>query len=186
MFPPTGQKTEQGYELQIGTMVLGHFLFTAKLTQLLIQAASSAPANSVRVIWAGGSLGLHLYSPADGVSIDVKGHAEIFKSQQTNYGQAKCGNLYMASEFGRLHARDGIVSACFNPGNLQTELQRHSGGVANSMAKAVLHPAIFGACLNCGQAGVQIWLLRRMECMLHRGAGTLLFFYGKILQGVEE
>ena len=144
MFPPGGQTDTQGHELQMGTMVLGHFLFTQQLTLVLVKTAASAPKDSVRVIWAG-SLGLHLYSPPDGVSFDAQGNAEIFKNQQTNYGQAKCGNLYMASEFGRLHGQEGIVSVCFNPGNLQTELQRHTGAIANAAAKAMLHPAIFRA-----------------------------------------
>lgn len=147
MFPPVGEKDAQGHELQMGCMVLGHYLFTQKLTPTIVNTAARAdvPPHSVRVLWAG-STGLHLFSPRDGVSIiEETGQAQVFASQQTNYGQAKCGNLYLATEFGRLHGKDGVVSVCFNPGNLQTELQRHIGGIAALGTKMMLHPAIFGA-----------------------------------------
>ena len=50
MIPPKGSKTEQGYELQLGTNCLAPFLFTKLLTRMLVQTAKSSPAGSVRVI----------------------------------------------------------------------------------------------------------------------------------------
>ena len=52
MIPPVGSKAAQGHELQMGTNVLGPFLFTQLLTPLLQKTAASSPPGSVRVTWA--------------------------------------------------------------------------------------------------------------------------------------
>lgn len=113
----------QGYELQVGTNCLGHFLFTQLLHPILKQTAAVSPANMVRVAWAG-SLAIDVYSPNGGVEFDDNG-ALIYKDQYYQYGVSKSGNLFMASEFGKRSQGEGIVSVVFNPGNLQTELQKH-------------------------------------------------------------
>lgn len=42
------------------------------------------------------------------------------------YAQSKYGNVAIARELARLYGDQGIVSTVVNPGNLKTELQRHS------------------------------------------------------------
>lgn len=37
------------------------------------------------------------------------------------------------------------MSVSFNPGNLKTELQRHSQGMMARLSESMLYPAIFGA-----------------------------------------
>ncbi|TAQ83480.1 hypothetical protein B7494_g8195 [Chlorociboria aeruginascens] len=144
MFPPKGLKDTQGHELQMGSMVLGHFLFTKYLVPILKRTAASSPPNSVRITWAG-SLGIQVFSAPNGVVFDLNGDAKVFNDQRTNYAQAKSGNLFLASEFGQRLAGDGIVSVCFNPGNLKTELQRHGSTMSKLMSNWLLYPAIFGA-----------------------------------------
>jgi retinol dehydrogenase-12 len=95
MKPPAGSKTAQGYEQQPGTNALGHFLFTEILVPILKTTAASAPVKTVRVNWAG-SVGIHMHSPEDGVSFDSSAVAEVFESQDTNYGQFKAASLLMS------------------------------------------------------------------------------------------
>jgi retinol dehydrogenase-12 len=51
MFPPEGSKTSDGYELQFGTNVIGHFAFTQVLEPLLAKTGKSQPPGSVRLVW---------------------------------------------------------------------------------------------------------------------------------------
>ncbi|KAK4621822.1 hypothetical protein CLAFUW4_06739 [Fulvia fulva] len=48
--PPRGSTSAQGYELQMGTNCLGHYLFTQLLLPLLRSTAKQAPEASVRVV----------------------------------------------------------------------------------------------------------------------------------------
>ena len=55
MFPPDGSKTADGFELQFGTNVLGHFALTTHLFAVLRATAKSLPPGSVRVVWVSSS-----------------------------------------------------------------------------------------------------------------------------------
>jgi len=55
MFPPNGSKTSDGYELQFGTNVIGHFAFTQVLEPLLAKTGKSQPPGSVRLVWVSSS-----------------------------------------------------------------------------------------------------------------------------------
>lgn len=48
--PPIDQLTGNGYDLQFGTNVLGHFYFTKLLLPLLIESAKTSPDGKTRVI----------------------------------------------------------------------------------------------------------------------------------------
>lgn len=146
MWPPRGSKSAQGFELQMGTNCLGHFLFTELLYPVLASTAATAPADSVRVCWAG-SLGIDLSAPKHGITLDTNG-APIAKwkgSQQYHYAMSKAGNFFYGHEFSVHHPNSRIVSLCFNPGNLETELQRHTSFPGQSFfSKLMLYPAIYG------------------------------------------
>jgi NAD(P)-dependent dehydrogenase (short-subunit alcohol dehydrogenase family) len=145
MFPPAGTKTAQGHDLQFGTNMLGPFLFTKLLMPIMVETAKTAPPDSVRVLWAS-SLGIHLLSPSGGgMVLDESGAPKVLDNQQTNYGQTKVGNLFLAVKLQELYGSQGVRSVSFNPGNLKTELQRHSTGLMMKLAESLLNPAIFGA-----------------------------------------
>ncbi|KAF2141407.1 uncharacterized protein K452DRAFT_251337 [Aplosporella prunicola CBS 121167] len=143
MMPPKGSKTEEGYELQMGTNCLGPFLFTQQLLPILKKTAAMAPPNSVRVTWAA-SITID-FAPVHGVEFDKKGMPVVSPQQQINYAQSKAGNVFLASEFARRYAQDGILSVSFNPGNLRTELQRHTGILGMILNFILCYPAVFGA-----------------------------------------
>lgn len=50
MVPPIDQLTADGYDLQFGTNVLGHYYFTVLLLPLLIKSAKTSPDGKARII----------------------------------------------------------------------------------------------------------------------------------------
>lgn len=144
MFPPKDTRTKQGHDLQFGTNLLGPFLFTKLLLPAMVQTARIAAPDSVRVLWAASS-GIQVFSPEGGIVFNESGAPKIFDSQQTNYGQTKVGNVLLAIKIQELYGSQGIRSVSFKPGNLKTELQRHSSGLLMKMSESMLYPAIFGA-----------------------------------------
>lgn len=108
MMPPQGSKTEQGYELQLGTNCLAPFLFTKLLTPLLIQTATSSPPGSVRVIWVSSSAA-EVIAPRGGVDLENLDFAKE-KSATVKYAISKGGNVLHAIEYQRRYKSDGVVS----------------------------------------------------------------------------
>lgn len=143
MVPPKGSKTAQGYELQMGTNVLGSFLLTKLLLPILEKTAKSSPAGSIRVTFAG-SLAVDLMSPTGAVTW-TDDAPTIHNSQQANYGQSKAGNVLLASAVRRRFADSGIISNAWNPGNLNSELQRHMSSAEVVITKLICYPVQFGA-----------------------------------------
>ena len=108
MVPPQGSKTEQGYELQLGTNCVAPFLFTKFLTPILIETAKKAPKDSVRVVWTS-SNGAEIFAPKNGVEMGNLDYKED-KGPWHKYGVSKAGNVMHASEFARKFGDEGIVS----------------------------------------------------------------------------
>lgn len=108
MAPPQGSKTAQGYELQLGTNNLGHFLFTKLLHPILAKTAASAPPNSVRVVWVSSTAAqLAPNPPVNFENIDYKKKDE---SALTKYARSKAGNVIHGAEFARRAKGEGIIS----------------------------------------------------------------------------
>lgn len=143
MNPPSGSKDKQGYELQLGTNCLGPFLFSKLLTPILKKTAEKAPADTVRVTWAA-SMAVGM-SPKGGVTFKADGVSVEQTDAMTGYSQSKAANCLLAAEYAQHHAKDGIVSVSWNPGNLQSELQRHTSPILSVLLKPILYPARFGA-----------------------------------------
>lgn len=115
MMPPLG-RTADGFELQFGTNVLGHFLLTGLLLPVLI---NTPPARIVSLAslahWNG--------------RIDLNNlNAENSYGKINAYCQSKLANLMIAYELQRRLARAGydIVSVAAHPGATKSDLGRHS------------------------------------------------------------
>ncbi|KAH6896049.1 hypothetical protein B0T10DRAFT_558210 [Thelonectria olida] len=143
MMPSQGSRTKQGYELQVGTNCLGHFLFTKLLTPLLQSTAKTAPKDSVRVVWVSSSA-TDVLSPKGGIDLDNLDYHQP-RSVQTQYGVSKAGNYFHATEFAKKYRNDGIVSVPLNPGNLHTELDRTAPWWLYYARVFTTYPAIYGA-----------------------------------------
>ncbi|KAH7927978.1 NAD(P)-binding protein [Leucogyrophana mollusca] len=140
--PPNDLLTDDGYDLQFGTNVLGHFYITKLLTPLLLATGKSSPDGIARVVNT--SSNAHWFS---GLHFDTfkDGPARRKMSGWTLYGQSKTGNIVFSAELARRLGDQGLVSTSLNPGGIKSELQRHSGIFAQMLASIFLYDVSFGA-----------------------------------------
>ncbi|KAF7796355.1 hypothetical protein EIP86_007532 [Pleurotus ostreatoroseus] len=143
MQPPIEMMTADGYDVQFGTNVLGHFYFTQQLMPLLLSTAKTTPSGKVRVINVS-SMG-HL-----GVShIDYDTLRENTKRAKLGpwklYFQSKFGNVVYSNELHRRYHDQGIVSISLHPGNLRTELWQYQSFVERYLTNMALYPSTMGA-----------------------------------------
>ncbi|CUS14400.1 unnamed protein product [Tuber aestivum] len=154
MMPPSGSKTKQGYELQLGTNVVAPWLFQSFLTPLMQQTAAlpGTPKDSVRVIWV--SSGASNASPAPGginwpdINFENVGWGipRLFTLKPEIYGQSKAANIILGAEAVKRWSGSGILSVSLNPGNLRTALIRHiSGRFLTPIIHSVLYEPYYGA-----------------------------------------
>ncbi|NNF56916.1 MAG: SDR family NAD(P)-dependent oxidoreductase [Rhodothermaceae bacterium] len=116
MVPPES-KTAQGFELQFGVNVIGHFA----LTGLLMSALAEAPGSRVVTL----SSLAHRQGRID--FDNLRGEKEYKPMRE--YMQSKLGDLIFAIELQRRLEAAGqdTISLGAHPGFTATELQRHSG-----------------------------------------------------------
>lgn len=144
MNPPAGSKGAQGHELQMVTNCLGPYLFTQLLTPLIEKTASSSPPGSVRVTWAA-SLGTMMSPKPGGVIMESSGGAKTHGNPQIDYAQSKSGNVLLARAYQAQHQNDNIISNSWNPGNLATELTRHTPWYMVMFIKLMTYASVYGA-----------------------------------------
>lgn len=124
MTPPEGQKTPQGFELQLGTNLLGPTLLTELLLPTMLATAARSPVpekggklSTVRIIHT--SSMAHTGAPKGGIVLDKA------LSNMQLYGQSKWGNIVYSNELARRYGSAGIVSHSLSPGLVVSDLQRH-------------------------------------------------------------
>lgn len=107
MHPPAGSVTTQGYDLQLGTNVLGHFLFALNLISILSSTAKISPPGSVRIIFVSSSA--HHFAPANGGikwdDINYRNGGGMWEI----YGQSKAGAIILGIEFSKRFANTGVI-----------------------------------------------------------------------------
>ena len=108
MIPPQGSVTAQGYEMQLGTNNVATFLFTKLLHPILAKTASTALADSVRVVWVSSSAA-ELSSPKGGVDMNNLDY-KVDKMSWAKYGVSKAGNVLHGGEFAKRAKGEGIIS----------------------------------------------------------------------------
>ncbi|KAI0554300.1 hypothetical protein F4679DRAFT_527869 [Xylaria curta] len=142
---PTGAKSAQGYELQLGVNNVGTFMFTKLLTPTLAVTARTEAPGVVRVVWVGSSAGESPMAPTGGVPLDnLDYHKDM--GWFPKYAISKAGNYLQGSEFARRHKGDGILSVSLNPGNLDSDLWRNQSYLMGLFLKwFILYPQINGA-----------------------------------------
>ncbi|CAI6090933.1 unnamed protein product [Clonostachys chloroleuca] len=143
MLPPSGSKTKQGYDMQLGVNCLAPFLFTQLLTPIMKETAKGAKTGSVRVLWVSSSAA-ELFSPTGGVDLDNLDYKKP-QSNHVRYAISKAGMVLLAQEYAKRHHEDGIISVAMNPGNLKSELQRHVSGIVTKVFHAMSWEPIYGA-----------------------------------------
>jgi len=142
MVPPVDQLTADGYDLQFGTNVVGHFLFTMELLPLLEAGAQSSADKTARIVNTSSSASV-------GYTINweaLKDTPERKKlGKELLYCQSKFANVVVSNELARRYADKGIVSTALNPGNLKTDLQRHLHPIVHYLLDLVMYTANYGA-----------------------------------------
>jgi NAD(P)-dependent dehydrogenase (short-subunit alcohol dehydrogenase family) len=113
MAPPLS-RTSEGFELQLGTNHLGHFLSTGLLSPALRQSGSARVVNL-------SSRG-HLRS--DIIWDDPHYRTRPYDKWEA-YGQSKTANVLFTVELDRRLSDDGVRSFAVHPGVILTELSRH-------------------------------------------------------------
>ncbi|CAE6472594.1 unnamed protein product [Rhizoctonia solani] len=149
--PPLKAKTAQGYDLQFGTHVLGHYLFTTLLLPMLLHTAKSSGA-PVRVVNV--SSIKHLFAPKGGLDynslVPYSPHADRVRESMGGdklYCQSKWGLIAFSNELARRYGSQGIISISLHPGNIRSEIMRHNalGAVTALLADMMLWDCSYGA-----------------------------------------
>ncbi|KAH9046336.1 NAD(P)-binding protein [Lactarius deliciosus] len=143
MMSPKEQVTAQKYDMQFGTNVVGHWLFTQLLLPALFAATDASPSHEkARVVTVSSTAnylttGLDFYAIADGPE-------RVQYSEYELYNKSKFGNVVVARELARRYG-DKIVSTSLNPGNIRTDILRHQPGWRNAIVYWLMYPVSYGA-----------------------------------------
>jgi NAD(P)-dependent dehydrogenase (short-subunit alcohol dehydrogenase family) len=175
MAPPKRLETADGFELQFGTNVLGHFALTALLLPALERAAANPQTQAPRVVMV--------------ASIAHKrGRIDFGDLQSTrNYGpmksyqQSKLADLMLALEMDRRLKAVGsrILANAAHPGVANTNLFQTGERSAPELAIRRLMGRLIGALLNSDEEGALPTLYAAVAAEA-RGGG----YYGP--QGFQE
>ncbi|KAJ7619150.1 NAD-binding protein [Mycena polygramma] len=143
MNTPIELLTKQGFDMQFGTNVMGHYLLTKRLLPLLIAAAQSSPDKKARVVNQSSSAQMFVDTIHLDALTDVPARKKLGTAKM--YMESKFGNVVFSNELARRYGDQGIVSTSGNPGNLKTDLQRHTPGAFMLLFGWLFSPAPFGA-----------------------------------------
>jgi len=148
MVPPIDMTTADGYDLQFGTNVIGHFLFTELLMPALFAGVQTSPDHHARIITTSSSAAM-----MGSIRWDTFKDGLARKKTSTNalYAQSKLANVLVSRQIAKRYADRGIVSLSLDPGGIRTDLQRHvqgagiRGAITGALLDLILRPAPFGA-----------------------------------------
>ncbi|KAF8645275.1 hypothetical protein AX16_008099 [Volvariella volvacea WC 439] len=140
--PPMNQLTAQGHDLQFGTNVVGHFYLTKLLLPTLLATAKTTPSQKVRVVNTSSSA--HLLGSLN-FNTFRGGRARRWVHPHLLYAQSKYGNVVFSNVLARRFGDQGIVSVSLNPGNLHSDLWRHTSRILAALIALVTYPTPYGA-----------------------------------------
>ncbi|REG48842.1 NAD(P)-dependent dehydrogenase (short-subunit alcohol dehydrogenase family) [Paraburkholderia sp. BL6669N2] len=148
MAPPKRLETADGFELQFGTNMLGHYTLTALLMPALELAAAESPERPRIVTIASIA---HKQGRIDFDDLQSEKHYSPMQS----YRQSKLANLMFAFELDRrLRATNSrVMSVAAHPGVANTNLFRSGERSALSRAARSLAGRVIGIALNSESAG---------------------------------
>jgi len=104
--------TVDGFETQLGTNHLGHFVLVNRIASLLRRGSRLVNLSSTG----------HRYSDVD---LDDPNFERSPYAEFIAYGRSKTANVLFAVEFDRRHRARGVRATAVHPGGIQTELGRH-------------------------------------------------------------
>ncbi|KAG6907099.1 hypothetical protein DXG01_010512 [Tephrocybe rancida] len=138
--PHSMDVTEDGYDIQWGTNVVGPFHFTQLLMPALLAAGGNSDDKS-RVVFTS-SIALSKDINFDSLG-DTPERKKVGADQR--YGQSKLANIILAREVAQRYGDKGVIAVSLDPGGTKTDLQQHMPGWFRSMLSLLLHPPAKGA-----------------------------------------
>ncbi|SAL57528.1 oxidoreductase [Caballeronia humi] len=147
MAPPRRLETTDGFELQFGTNVLGHFALTALLRPALEQAAQASPERP-RVVTIASIA--HKTGRLNFDDLQATRHY----GPMSSYRQSKLANLMFAFELNRRLRASGsrVMSVAAHPGVAKTNLFRDDRSAASRTVRSALG-SLIGALFNSDFSG---------------------------------
>lgn len=147
MAPPRRVETTDGFELQFGTNVLGHFALTALLLPALEAAADNSPERP-RVVTIASIA--HKTGRLNFEDLQAVRHY----GPMSSYRQSKLANLMFSFELNRYLrvAQSRVMSVAAHPGVANTNLFRGGRSAAARAARSVLS-SLIGALFNSDLTG---------------------------------
>eukprot|EP00095_Tigriopus_kingsejongensis_P008230 snap_masked-scaffold591_size129331-processed-gene-0.4 protein:Tk08230 transcript:snap_masked-scaffold591_size129331-processed-gene-0.4-mRNA-1 annotation:"SCO-spondin" len=130
MMSPMHPRTKDGFEMQMGTNHLGHYLFTRMLIPLLKKTAQDHGEARVVTLasmaneFANAPIRLH----------DLNWEKEEDFSPGQAYFHSKMANIMFSRELGKRLADTGVTTYSLHPGVIATELNRHASESSNILA----------------------------------------------------
>ncbi|KAM5536596.1 hypothetical protein V8D89_009691 [Ganoderma adspersum] len=142
MWCPVKDVTADGYDMQFGTNVVGHFLLTQLLLPALLKGKESSGDGHARVITTSSP-----YAYIGHLDFDTfkDGPARQQMSTEALYQQSKLADIIVSFELARRYGPQGIVSVTLHPGILKTDLLRHTNFVKRAALESVYYPPAMGA-----------------------------------------
>lgn len=110
-------RTKDGFETQLGTNHLAHFLLFHLLQPTLVSSAT--PTSTSRAIFL--SSVAHRIAEVNFENINLAG----IYDEWVAYGQSKTAPVWTANEIERRYGSKGLHATSVNPGAIWTDLQRH-------------------------------------------------------------
>ncbi|KAH9941562.1 NAD(P)-binding protein [Amylocystis lapponica] len=167
MYSPVDQLTADGYDLQLGTNVIGTSIAAracpvhTTAPPALLTGTQSSPDGHARVIFTSSSTAYSHAINWDALATK-DGPARRRMSTQDLYSQSKFAGAVIAREFARRYGDKGIVAVSANPGNVRTELARNMRPYARRLLHATFYPAAMGAL-------TPIWGATMPDTLAHNG-----------------
>jgi len=146
MYMPLNMLTKDGYDITIGTNVLGHAHFTLQLLGELeagAQTSNDGKSRVVNVSSSGAYSASAIHYDAYARNADPSMKEKIGK--WGIYFESKLGNSIWSNELARRVADKNIISVALNPGNINTDLQRNWNPIARMISRWLLEDVYHGA-----------------------------------------
>ena len=143
MTPPRYRRTEDGFELQLGTNHLGHFALTGRLLPRLLEAAAPKVVTVSSIA--------HFRGRAD----VLEGNPQRGYQPERAYANSKLANLLFAFELQRQSARHGspLVSNAAHPGVSATGLVTSTQGLGSVPGVRQVAPFLLRLAFQSAEAG---------------------------------
>lgn len=119
MLTPQRELSEDGFEIQLATNYIGHFLLFYLLKDVMLR--SSTPGFNSRLVNVSSSG--HNIATVNFEDINLGGD-DAYKPGPA-YGQSKLAQIYMANRVDRVFGPQGLHATSLMPGGIRTNLQQH-------------------------------------------------------------